>query len=259
MNFALTQRARSLLLFLSAAGYAAWFSGLGEQTDAQGAGGLNAARGLQVAFAAAPAVAQILRDPFAGEPERAPLPLPATRSSTISLPGVSVPDISIPSPGGASAIAARTAAPLALRATIVGSRSVAYVEYGPALEIVRVGDALGELRIIRIDLRGLTFANGTRLDLPDAFHATPPPAQNVGTALVLQLSHLRRLLGAHSSAPLPAPSVLAQPAATPTSRPPTPGPMPTIDARGLTVGTNPTPDPNGATAYPYPYPYAPPR
>jgi hypothetical protein len=33
--------------------------------------------------------------------------------------------------------------------------------------------------------------------------------------------------------------------------------LPTVNARGLPVGVNPTPDAVDPTAFPYPYPYAP--
>jgi len=160
--------------------------------------------------------------------------------------------------------------PLVVRATIVGANPVAYVEQGTAMDIVRVGDVLGNERVETIDLRGLSFASGARLDLPQGYQAPPRPVRQGAPSFALPFDLLRRLVAPRSpqsttASPLAqAPSPFPLPRTAPPFPNSTPGDaspsrLPTVDTRGLTVGTNPTADPNAPTPFPYPYPYAPPR
>lgn len=272
MRLSVTRRQRATLLFLSASGFAAWFSGLGEPIGAQDMDdasvtafrALPQARPLRVA-------SLIVRDPFAGGPvAREPYDgnrKPAAREigaggaavhgSSPSLAEESVvPNIDA-APGDGSGASART---LVVRATIVGQNAVAYVANGTMMDIVRVGDTLADRRIAKIDLHGLVFSDGTRLDLPDAFRATPPSAP-AHRAITLGIDDLRRLLAPRPASTAAGRSIdrtAAKPLPTPsTAETPTPGPLPSIDTNGLPVGVNPTSNPSNPTAYPYPYPYAP--
>jgi hypothetical protein len=207
----------------------------------------------------------ILRDPFAGSPsDNAPYPGNDRRNfgaAGITATGtggsVVVPDID------GSAIE-RAAPLLTLRATIAGPSPVAYLDDGSGLQIVRVGDVVAGRNVARIDLRGLAFADGTRVDLPDATPssataATPQPATGRRRD-ASRTNASRALSGAMPgvSPAAPAPPIL--PAPGPSASPetyPTPAPLRTADSRGLAPGVNPTPDTTGPTAFPYPYPYAP--
>jgi hypothetical protein len=276
MRLTITSRQRALLLFVSASGYTAWFSGLGDRTSAEELGPVAQPFVTVGERPDLPSVAAIIvRDPFAGKP----LPgaasgananananaarNPVQPSSAVGSGDVVVPDIASRS-GGASGEAT-----LVLRATIVGPEPVAYVANGTAMDIVRVGDSLGERRVAKIDLRGIAFADGTRLDLPDAYVPPPEPARHrAANEDRISLAVLRRLLLPSHAQPLPDgrsdgntpnPQMQATPLQTASASAfPTPAPLPTIDMRGLPVGVNPTADPNGPTPYPNPYPYAPP-
>ncbi len=128
---------------------------------------------------------------------------------------------------------------------------------------VRVGDTLGGQRVAAIDLRGLAFASGVRLELPNGYAATPQPRTHGDRAVLFRLSDLRRLFGfsrAMRSQVAAAAEATASP--VPTAAAATdqrPAPLRTADSRGFAVGTNPSPDSGDATPQPYPYPYAPPR
>lgn len=273
MRISLSQRQRALLLFLSASAYTAWFSGLGDRTSA---GELGAVPQPFVTIDVRPDLPRvaslIVRDPFAGKPsanarttsDRAPAADASSSQRDLAVanvPGgsgaVVVPDIAN---AGAAPAAALT---LVLRATIVGPNPVAYVANGTAMDIVRVGDTLGERRVAKIDLRGIAFDDGTRLDLPVTYLATPPPARKRSASDErLTLETLRRFLlpareqranAASASQPQAMPPPPSQ-----TQAFPTPGPLPTANMQGLPVGVNPTSDPNAPTPYPNPYPYAPP-
>ncbi|GAC1530335.1 MAG: hypothetical protein NVS2B8_18380 [Vulcanimicrobiaceae bacterium] len=152
------------------------------------------------------------------------------------------------------------------RATIVGRNPVAYVANGNVMDIVRIGDRLGDHRVAKIDLRGIAFADGLRLDLPGNFEAPPAKRAASGGGVTIKLDDLRKLLaGPRAAGPLAPPAganpgtvATAVPTPAPTGTFPTPGPLPTIDQRGIPPGTNPTFDPTAPTPYPEPYPYAPP-
>ena len=75
---------------------------------------------------------------------------------------------------------------LAVRATIVGPNPVAYVENGTVMDIVRVGDTLGEQRIVRIDLRGITFGDGSQYGVKLNYSCCYPDAKPI-----CELSHAR--------------------------------------------------------------------
>jgi hypothetical protein len=267
----ITRRQRSLLLFLSTSGYIAWFSGVGTRLEAQGIAGPRIVSMTMTPAPAVPRVAsQISRDPFAGNPQAshaAPPPddaanaVPPSRAAaatngadaTGNVPNIAGADMP---PGAAAAAEPMT---LTVRATIVGRTSVAYVANGSAMDIVRVGDSLGDHRIVKIDLEGITFNDGSRLDLAAGYNATPAPLRRPGQTITIPLEQLRRLFSQTPATGAVAP-VAAQSQAEPTAGPPqiaTPAPLPTVNAAGVAPGTNPTPDLTDPTAYPYPYPYPP--
>ena len=283
-----THRQRSLVLFFSASAYIAWFSGLGERLDAQSLVGTPAPTLTLAPRALPPRVgSMITRDPFAAAPseDRPESPTaPQTESAPRAFsPGyTTVPNIAgappVPDPGVGTTIVAEQNLPddvrpssaamiLVVRATIVGANPVAYVANGSMMDIVRIGDRLGDRRVAKIDLRGLAFADGSRLNLAGSFEAPPaPPKRRVAAGgATIRLDDLRKLLGvAQSQSPPLAPRAGAT-TVTATAAPPapagtfpTPGPLPTVNQRGVPVGTNPTFDPTGPTPYPEPYPYAPP-
>jgi hypothetical protein len=257
VRYELSKRGRTVLLFLSAANYTAWFSGLGERGDAQGMTGASAFLTLERFTPRSSNIAlAISRDPFDGL--RKPITLPKANTTTA---GTSedplVPDIAVGSLGPA-------AVRLAVHATITGPNPVAYVGDGASMDIVRVGDTLGGQRVAAIDLRGIAFTSGARLDLPDGQALKPqPPRQQNDRTVLFRLSDLQRLFGTRQTTqPQPdgsptAAATTAQPSAAVTDEPP--APLRTADARGFAVGTNPVPDSGSATPEPYPYPYAPPR
>ncbi|MBC5800199.1 MAG: hypothetical protein GIX03_07915 [Candidatus Eremiobacteraeota bacterium] len=284
MKLSLTSRQRATLLFLSASGYLAGFSGLGDRIEAQGLGKSDPATFTIAQTGRVPNVAAVIRrDPFAGKPADgttvSATPPPASHAQVAPAAGTDRENArgdaalaiandaggaTVPNIGTEPTVVAQGSEPtltLALRATITGPNPVAYVQNGTVMDIARVGDTLGERRIAKIDLRGIAFADGTRLDLPEtALSSAQQPATGAPhppAARALTIDDLRRLLvPAHPQATVP--NEPTAPAPAPSSNYPTPAPLPTIDQRGLPVGVNPTPDPNAPTAYPYPYPYAPP-
>jgi hypothetical protein len=145
---------------------------------------------------------------------------------------------------------------LVVRATIVGKHSVAYVANGSEMDIVRVGDSLGDRRIASIDLEGIAFTDGSRLDLVASYEATPAPAPVRSNAIDLRIDQLRKLFARSDVSGNAQVSATQPPIEAPqTESPVTPAPLRTTDTTGLAPGTNPTPDLSDPTAYPYPYPY----
>jgi len=274
-RFALNGRARTALLFISAAGYLASFSDLGGPLQAEM---LPDAKRAAVLVdlerdAALPSLASLIRrDPFAGVPRPRRLRNAPRWSDPPNEP--LVPDID---PGAAGELAAAAPAPetlqVAVRATITGAHPVAYVAEGADLQIVRVGDIVAGRRVAAIDLRGLALSDGLRVDLPESYLPTPQPAAASEPDLQSALSELARSRrGFHERAAPPAPALT--PAAAPAAAIPaeagapapaapsastTPAPMRTVDSRGIAPGVNPTPDLVDPTAFPYPYPYPPPH
>jgi hypothetical protein len=267
MNFAITARVRTLLVFLSAGAYVASLSDFSERLEAQDLVGTQSAfPRVSVRRPPPPIEAVVRRDPFAGEP--------GGRSSggRYFARGAASEDLPYGDaygPGGQDGTGGNggqdgpqgDAEALVVRATIVGSHSVAYVEQGSNFDLVRVGDVLAGRRVTTIDLRGIALSDGSRLDLPDGYLATPappPPApESRADAALDAIARLRAQLSERQSQPaLPGPA--SPPEAAP-AQATTPGPLPTVDARGLPVGVNPTPDVSGPTPFPYPYPYAPAR
>jgi hypothetical protein len=255
---------------LSASGYTAWFSGLGERSDAEG---LTSAPQPIVTIdlrpPLPPVASLITRDPFAGNPALAASAVnqAGTAHRNRSSAGATAAAGPDPSDGSSSVVVpdievrsgpAATTLTLVLRATIVGPEPVAYVANGTQMDIVRVGDILGVRRVTRIDLRGIAFADGTRLDLPGAFVPTPAPAHPSDDRDRITLETLRRLLLApRTPTTATTPSIASTAAPEPSASYPTPAPLQTVDRQGLPVGVNPTENPAEPTAYPYPYPYAP--
>jgi hypothetical protein len=209
---------------------------------------------------------QIVRDPFAGSPQAAPDRSAANASSAAPQPeppavandagdaNGSVPKIAGAGvPPGASATEPMT---LTVRATIVGRTSVAYVANGSAMDIVRVGDSLGDRRIAAIDLEGIAFTDGSRLDLVASYEATPAPPPVRKNAIDLRIDQLRKLFARTSPGSAAQVAPTQPPIEAPqTEAPVTPAPLRTTDTTGLAPGSNPTPDLSDPTAYPYPYPY----
>ena len=121
------------------------------------------------------------------------------------------------------------------------------------MDIVRVGDIVGDRRVAAIDLHGIAFADGSRLELPDGFARRSDPAQT--HAVTLSIEDLRRLMTPLTRTAAPSPS----PASTGCRvclmqrllhRIPRRRHSPTVDRRGLRPGDNPTPDLVDPTAYP---------
>ncbi len=272
----LTRRQRSLVLFFSASSYLAWFSGVGDRLDAEGIVGTPMPSMTIVPRSAPPRVNAIIRrDPFAGAPAPRDGGADApshdrTYNADSSAPALGgpapagvVPDIAGAPPAGIDARPQEAPLTLVVRATITGPNPVAYVANGTMMDIVRIGDRLGDRRVAKIDLRGLAFADGSRLDLPGNFEAPRAPVR-AAAGVTIKLDDLRKLLlGTRGESPLapPAganPATVTNPMPVPTGTFPTPGPLPTVNQRGVPVGTNPTFDPSAPTPYPEAYPYAPP-
>ena len=288
MSFAFSSRGRAIVLFVSAAAYSAWFSGLGERGDASDLPSEAPTEMRVVPHRAPPSVATtIRRDPFARNTRPAGADVANAneenvtggamrgtseydgRSRTHDAPAIAsarvddgpdVPNIaSDAGPGATGAIGPSET--LVLRATIVGPSPVAYVGHGTSMDIVRVGDTLGGRRVARIDLHGIAFADGSRLDLPDAYaNAAPVPVAAHAVAPSehpLTLEALRRFLVTPS--PARSDARITRPQAADVATPaPTDAALPLVDRNGLPAGATPTPDANGPTAFPYPYPYPPP-
>jgi hypothetical protein len=267
VKFAITRRQQRTLFAVSASCYACWLAGFGDRLEAQGVVRDDltiAAR----ATAAPPVTRSIVRDPFAGAPDgeatstnasgEDPLLRPLSNRTRPDAP--LVPDIDT-SGDALAELPARTtrepagAAPqFILRATLVGTPSLAYVTGPDGTAIERVGDRVGERRIQRIDLRGISFTDGTRLWLVDRRRELrAPSATGTKSGLAEKIDALRAVV-----------SKLAQPAllpaaapATPTAQPSveavvTPGPLPTIIPNALPVGVSPTANAYGPTPFPVP-------
>jgi hypothetical protein len=266
MTLTLTRTQRSILLFLSASSLIAWFSGTGGRglaaQDIESAG--------PAAFVVIPRVrppnvlSVVRRDPFAGgaaalaDDDAGTIAPAYADTAAAGDDDLSVPDIAV-------AQLPQRQSPVTVRATIVGSNPIAYVDTGSAMDIVRVGDTLGNRRIVAIDLRGISFDDRSRLDLPDGDEATPSP---VGIALRtsgstphdrprLRAPHDRRSSAPQAPVSASTPLMPAAAGVSPAPLYPTPGPLRTVDRSGLQPGANPTPDLTDPTAFPYPYPYAP--
>ena len=269
MMITISRGQRSLLFFLSASGYVAWFAGVGAPLNAQNVVGQRIASLTIPASSPLPRVAEaIRRDPFEGAPQEAGFDRqsvpPASAEDGTARPTQTfaadfpdndhVPNIAT---GAAMPDAAQAPAPtLVVRATIVGRTSVAYVANGSEMDIVRVGDSLGDRRVVKIDIEGIAFDDGTRLDLAAGYDGTPAPVARKNGSVTVSLDQLRKLL---RSVPATAVSTPVPPPAPPTAEPslaPAQS-LPTADVTGLIPGQNPTSNPGAPTAFPYPYPYPP--
>lgn len=270
----ITSKQRSLVLFLSASSYIAWFSGLDERIDAQSIVESPPPILFITKRNEAPRVDSVIRrDPFASSSFHADSALASSgrvnlakaldlkRSPTDH--DMDVPDIDVDEPDGISDSQETTTIPiLNVKATLTGASPVAYVTNGTNMDIVRIGDLLAGRRIASIDLRGIVFADGTRLDLmPNSETRTTPRTSTSG--VIRRLDELRKLLLGRQGHPTELGTaenaehaIALKPAHTVTF--PSPGPLPTVDQRGFSVGTNPTFDPTAPTPYPEAYPYAPP-
>jgi hypothetical protein len=267
MRLSITRGQRSLLLFLSASGYIAWFAGVGARLEAAGVVGPQVTSMIVPQAPPIPRVANaIVRDPFAGAPQtgagQAPPPSVDLPAAALGGAPSAKTDATVPNIAGGAAdttVADASAAQLAVRATIVGRNSVAYVANGTEMDIVRVGDSLGDRRVAAIDLDGIAFTDGSRLDLSGGYTATPKPVDRGTRMLQIPLDELRTLFAAHAAqtASTAPPATLAS-SPSPSDASPaivTPGPLRTADSRGLAPGVTPTPNTVDPTAAPYPYPY----
>ena len=238
MSLSISPVQRALFAF-SGGAYALAFLGNGTALRAQPApSSLRISAG--VARAAVAIAPSIRRDPFAATP--APHAVLANAGAPASdiegaafaaiPPGLTVP--AIETLAGVPSGPPRT---LVLRATIAGASPVAYVEDGAAISILRPGDAIDGLRIRAIDLHGVEFDDGTRLELPERSAAPVAP---------------RARRAAASPSPAPAAAVAA-PTAEPSALAsvPTPGPLPTPKGGAYPAGSRPTSDPAAPTAFPY--------
>jgi len=291
MSTRISRGRRRLLLFVSAAAFTAWYAGLGDPLAAQDTAGTpNVAFPVASGRGRAPDIeALIRRDPFSGDPAARESSVSAGdgaasagdgasradaaagRASASSGSGASqaaVPDIV---PAAMPSMLAQTdggrEAKLALRATITGPNPVAYIVDGSDMQIVRVGDTLGSRRVAAIDLRGVVFSDGTRLDLAGSGVAAEPtdrPTRNPDDRAITVRDLKRYLLPPKgATARVPAATPVAAPDTPPPYRlegatPESPRPLPTANDQGLQPGENPTPNLTAPTAFPYPYPYPPP-
>ena len=263
MKLSITRGQRSMLLFLSAASYLAWLAGVGAPIDAQD---LPRARVVSMTLVPPPSIPNVSdaigRDPFAGSADLEAQGPDATRPDpqTSDDRDVVVPDIAdVPVLDAAAAAEKPNETPrtLVVRATIVGGTSVAYVADRNASDIVRVGDLLGDRRVSKIDLEGIAFADGTRLDLATNDVPASEPVRPRASDIRIPLERLRELFARRSTTASPATATPARtpaPTVTPVAAA-TPAPLRTVDAAGIAPGTNPTPDLRDPTAFPYPYPY----
>ncbi len=249
---------RRLWLLVSATSYAATFCGSGDRLGAAEVSEVSITAAAAASPSTDPPVESIVRrDPFEGA-------IPSTSAPSAPKDGgdVAVPDIV---PHYADEIAfdetPKTDAPaLSLRATITGSHPVAFVEVGNTLTIVRISDTIAGKRVAGIDLRGLRFSDGTRLDLVGSSMRAPEPAlakeAKRPDALMREFQRLRQLVLSRSTTNLTEipPSAASQRSSDSVV---TPGPLRTVDPRGIAVGATPIPDTGAPTAFPIPYPYAP--
>jgi hypothetical protein len=255
-----TPSSRQLWLFVSATSYAATFCGFDDRLGAAEVSAVSKPATVDAYRSPDPPVESIVRrDPFAGTISSTYAPIADKAKGDVTVPDI-VPsyadEIAFDQPP-------KTQAPaLSVRATITGSHAVAYVEIGGTLTIVRVSDTVADRRVAAIDLRGLRFSDGTRLDLSEPSiraHAPVLPRESKRPdTLMREFQRLRQLVLSRTSTTT---NATATPPFAASQRSSdslvTPGPLRTVDPRGIGVGTTPTPDAGAPTAFPIPYPYPP--
>jgi hypothetical protein len=249
----LTPLQRTAAFAFSAVTYGLAFLSDGSALKAQ-----PAANSLRVAPLVLPTTlaiaASIRRDPFAFTPRPQRLAEPAAPAGTGDAnagfapvpPGLTVP--SIDGLGQAEG----PSRSISLKATIAGEQPVAYLQDGQRMTIVRPGDAIEGLRVRLIDLRGVAFDDGTRLELPERSGAAER-----ARATVLPARGTAAAEAAPTATPAPASAGGGAAGSGPLHDGPTPGQLPTPKPGSYPLGTRPTSDPAAPTAFPYPYPYAP--
>jgi hypothetical protein len=254
----LTKSSRQLWLFVSATSYAATFCGFDDRLGAAEVSAVSKPATVNEYRSPDPPVESIVRrDPFSGT-----ISSTYARIADKAQGDLTVPDI-VPSYADEIAFGQppKTEAPsLSVRATITGSHAVAYVDIGGTLTIVRVSDTVADRRVAAIDLRGLRFSDGTRLDLSETAISAPAPVlpreSKRPDALMREFQHLRQLVLSRTNT-----NTTVTPPAAASQRSSdslvTPAPLRTVDPRGIAVGTTPTPDVGAPTAFPIPYPYPP--
>jgi hypothetical protein len=245
MGLSLTPLQRGALFTLSGAAYGLAFLSQASALRAQPAPS-SLRLPAQVEPQAIIVANSIRRDPFAPTPAPRHFEQRARDEVSSSVDGAGFapvpPGLSVPSIDGVAETVAGPPRTLLLKATIAGTSPVAYVEAANAMTIVRPGDVVSGLRVRLIDLRGVEFDDGTRLDLPDRASPTIAPQPAPPHA---------------GSTPLSLPSAEASDTPAPAAGYPSPGPLPTPKPGAYPLGSRPTSDPAAPTALPYPYPYAP--
>ncbi len=253
-----TRASRRLWLLVSAASYAATFSGSGDRLGAAEVSAVSISATVAAYPSTDPPVESIVRrDPFEGASPSTYAPIADKADGDVTVPDI-VPhyadDIAFdqtPKTVGTE---------ISVRATIAGSHPVAYVEIGNTLTIVRISDTVAGKLVTAIDLRGLRFSDGTRLDLIGASVRAPSPGLSREPtrpdALMREFQRLRKLVLSRS---ITNATGISPPAGSQRSSDSvvTPGPLRTVDPRGIAIGATPTPDADDPTAFPIPYPYPP--
>jgi len=249
MAVRLTRLQRLACFALAGAAYAAAALSSRERLDAESAFFRTPAEPWTSAARLVSVADVIRRDPFAATPApnastsglQDTVPAPAALAEAVPIPPVlTVPDIA-----AATQNVADAPHTYVLKATIVGRSSVAYVDDGTSLRVVRAGDVLGGRYVRAIDLRGITFADGSRLSLPERYQVPAEIGRHPGVGRRDALRANARASALPGATPAAAPLASAPPA--------TPGPLPTIKPGAFPLGTAPTSDPAAPTAFPYPY------
>jgi len=267
VRLGITRSQRTLLFFISALGYVEWLTGPASRIEAEGSPNSANDTITLTEPSSTPVELVIVRDPFTGAPRPQPSFKQVGRPSAAGVfdgqtatptdGQTVVPDLQVGSPITVGA----TGSKLELKATIVGGNSVAYLQDGTSMQIVRVGDVLGSRIVRSIDLAGVELDDGSRIDLrPEGRSETPAPQRTPVSVTERFAERLQALLNrAASSMRSASPISSAQPSAPPpqaSGRPTdsyvTPGPLPTIVPNVLPVGASPSSPPDGASPYPLP-------
>lgn len=257
----ITRAQRAALLFTSALMYVVWLIGPTAALNAQD----TVAVPDRVALTEPPSIPvrlAIERDPFAGAPSDASPGAQSSATFSNFLPHLQ-PDTrhqELLVPNIDAAMEAKGPPPisstLVLKATIVGNDSVAYLQDGTSMKIVRVGDPIGERLVRAIDLAGVELDDGSRLELQAAgsvhhgrLHA-PSLAEDVARRVEFLLKRQAQNLSGSPAGKLVLPSAADTPRAVDSLV--TPGPLPTVVPDPLPIGTSPSNSSPAASPYPLP-------
>lgn len=130
-------------------------------------------------------------DPFAAQPDAASVagaPQTIAQASGLSsAPGVvpklgplSVPNPDGSMPAGSPVLASDQTTTYTLQATLLGNPSIAEFQSGGDVELLKVGDMLGDRKVVRITKGEVDFADGTRISM--AGGNAQNPSQSVPAA-----------------------------------------------------------------------------